>query len=173
MTHIGQKQRSPYRTTAVPSHVETSPTYPYKKRNYVSRVSCHVPVFRPGCVLGWWRFWSRRGSSRIIIKSRKLMKNDFFFPFSCLLHWNFLSSTHISTVILDRKHKNIYILRGWRKSVKNVFLRHGLLDNIRFWKEIHLQNANLIKQMMRLANAKMLISSSTSHCNKEHFGLRA
>lgn len=50
MTHAGQKQRSPYRTAAVPSHAAASLTYPKKKRNYVSRVSCHIPVRRPGCV---------------------------------------------------------------------------------------------------------------------------
>lgn len=82
MTHIGQKQRVPYRTAAVPSHV-ASLTYPDKKRNCVSRVSCHVPVCRPGCVccVGGGGSGPGGGSSRIIIKSRKLMNNDFFFVF--------------------------------------------------------------------------------------------
>lgn len=73
----------------MPSHVTASLTYPDKKRNYVSRVSCPVPVRRPVfvcvagdvVVVGGWG-WGGWGSC-IIIKRRKLMKNEMgsFFAF--------------------------------------------------------------------------------------------
>lgn len=77
------------------------------------------------------------------------MKNDFFPPVFLFTALELpLIHAHIHRYLKPETQKDIF-LRVWRKkkthSVKNVFWRHGLFDNIHFWK-LHL-HANLSNQI--------------------------